>query len=104
MNDSSYMYLINEALLKAIGFTGTFNPKRVFSNYAVYSNWIFIQSDTRLIICSFTTELTYLGSVPIEADASVGVVINEHYLTVIQSSENKSTMQKYSLQYFPFQF
>jgi hypothetical protein len=79
------LFTMNANTFKEQGYTGNWNPKRVFGNREFKSNLIFIHNEDNLVLANFQGQAAYVSSVAyLAAGADVALGIGENTFFLVQ--------------------
>lgn len=71
------LYILDEAVIRSLGYTGVWSPSRIYYNRAHKEYLFFIINQENVILADLHTEFSILKVVPIITGAEVEIAIGK---------------------------
>ncbi|CAK84004.1 unnamed protein product (macronuclear) [Paramecium tetraurelia] len=90
-------YSVTEVMLRYRGFTGSWNPQRIFGNRVHNSYLLFITNDDNVIVADYHAEFTIVKVITL-SKGSIDVAVGLESFFIILKSATQNLIQEYDLQ------
>ncbi|CAD8094162.1 unnamed protein product [Paramecium primaurelia] len=90
-------YSLTEVMLRYRGFTGSWNPQRIYGNRVHNSYLMFIANDDNVIVADYHAEFTIIKVITL-SKGSIDVAVGLESFFIVLKSTTQNLIQEYDLQ------
>ncbi|CAD8123506.1 unnamed protein product [Paramecium sonneborni] len=90
-------YSLTEVMIRNRGFTGSWNPQRIFGNRVHNSYLMFIANDDNVIVADYHAEFTIIKAIML-SKGSIDIAVGLESFFIILKSSTQNLIQEYDLQ------